>query len=414
MYVKPYQLKVPLQKWHRLPEDQYWPFTMASGNHSLYYRSPQQCLKFHASRFGRYPVTLGHTILGPPTHTTPISVLFNDHKYIIPNLRILHHAPQDQVPTLLTQFLQFHSDWEHLLLRHIHYKHESLFFHLLQKQAPMIKVTDRGAHQTKSRGAFGWVIALFDGILLVTNRGEGYGLAMDSFCMESHGPLLACMFVQAIYNIHALIPAFILHFCNNNALVWRLTAHLNASHPVKTDIPHWDITCAIVHILKTLPCGSVHCHVEGNQDCNPEATLDVTARLNVIADKLASQALEETEAQPVVLFCPLLHIQLNIQGQTYTTKIPQAIRHHYALPSLMTYWTHKLGLSGSKADLINWHLIKHLMALHQKLQHFLTKFVTKWLPTNRYHSSFDPLHSNQCHQCQHVKTQQHLLICPAV
>lgn len=215
---------------------------------SLFYKQQDLLVKFLPSRLGRYPADLGSTPQITLTVQIPVSVCMNNSEYIVNNLRLQHHAPPSPHATSLIQFLQQRSDWEHLLLTNIHYKRENLFYTLLKKQAPLLIVLDGGAHQAVALGAYGWTIVTIDGVPLVTNQGHCFGPVIDSFRSKAYGTLSACVFLQAIYDFHNLIPLAILHCCDNDGLVRRLN-HQKTSPTIKTEAPHWDLTGPILKIL---------------------------------------------------------------------------------------------------------------------------------------------------------------------
>ena len=88
----------------------------------------------------------------------------------------------------------------------------------------------------------------------------------------------------------------------------------------------WDVESTIVNSYKQLGIPFTFLHVHSHQDDDgPVTGLTLEAQLNVQADALATEALQDAPTYPKVSLFPTAQCQLIIAGKSVTRKIPQII-----------------------------------------------------------------------------------------
>jgi hypothetical protein len=157
-----------------------------------------------------------------------------------------------------------------------------------------------------------------------------------------------------------------------------------------------------------------HAHVKGHQDQQRQKELSREAKMNVVADHLATVTLDEMavhkEPEAAIPFpaakCYLLHKGEIISSHETRTLI--RLRHEKIIKQYIAYnnqWEEQV------LDTINWTAYKRARAKSSmSMKKFVTKFTFGWLPTMETLHRRQQRCDNQC-LCGQVETQQHLLQC---
>ncbi len=200
--------------------------------------------------------------------------------------------------------------------------------------------------------------------------------------------------------------------CDNEALLIRIetASAWTYTTPNVTLRAEWDIESVILDVLKELKMTFQFIHVKSHQDDEtPLATLTLEARLNVEADRLATEYMQEDHIRrPTVALFPSAKAQFLIQDVSVTRKIPQAIRYAAGSKPIRTYPMERNQWTERTMDEIDWnahgashsHHRPQLCHRHLPLGHTLQRRNTKYSPT--------------CPGCREVpEDQNHYLQCTA-
>lgn len=172
----------------------------------------------------------------------------------------------------------------------------------------------------------------------------------------------------------------------------------------------YDIIISIIRTLQNLPFNFSFHHVRGHQDRQAAAPLSSEAHLNILCDRLASNALRHSTLCPLVpptLFCPA---QLVLGDSTITSHLRSQLSLHYSRPRMITYLQ-----TNTQISFINWQSHRTAMQRFPLSQRpFLCKLIHRHLPLGQRLSLWSSDHPTICPSCSSapVEDYAHFLTCP--
>lgn len=317
--------------------------------------------------------------------------------------------------------------WEKSLLEHLYFNSQEGLPLLLASMSnnQLIICSDGSAVGTK--GSFGWIIAnrtTHD--RLASNNGPAFGQEISSYRAEGYGMLSGMRCLHLIHKLYLSDHSWECHFyCDNKSLVDHVTGQTfgKETYPNTTLESDWDILAEIETTTTSLAEDNckVHVHwIKGHQDEKEEYDkLSLPAQLNVDADKLADQYLQEHGHHVVFSKAPLLPtsgIQLLLSDKSVNSKYKTALRLARTTDPLVEHlfkrnphWTDEV------FDNIDW--ISHGRALNRQANHHTTlvKFLHDILPVGRTVNRYDKKYPPECPSCAQVdeETIDHLWQCTA-
>jgi hypothetical protein len=118
----------------------------------------------------------------------------------------------------------------------------------------------------------------------------------------------------------------------------------------------WNIESVILQYLQELSLSFTFLHFKSHQDDNgPVASLTLESRLNVEADRLATEFLQADEPrQPIALLFPSAKCQLIVNNKSVTQRIPQALRYKAGSTEIRKYLMHQNTWTEQTLDDVNW------------------------------------------------------------
>jgi hypothetical protein len=122
-------------------------------------------------------------------------------------------------------------------------------------------------------------------------------------------------------------------------------------------------------------------HVMSHQDeGTPVANLPLESRLNVEADRLATEYMQEDPTRrPIVALFPSAKAQLIIQDASVTRKIPQAIRYAAGFSAMRTYLLERNAWRASTFEDIHWDAHGASHSYHRPDRCYLVKLCHRHL-----------------------------------
>jgi hypothetical protein len=236
---------------------------------------------------------------------------------------------------------------------------------------------------------------------------------------EACGVLSAIIHVQAIVKyqkmkginnqkIHALL------LCDNETV----TKTLNKTKYYKPSIkdyfsPDFDIIDEISKWRRNLYNEGIIItikHIKGHQDRQARELSD-HAKLNVHADKLATQSLKMKRKQPNTVLFPDATICIN--NLHISSNYKKLLRKSYLSMDLRDYLQQSNKWTGNTIDSVWWEV--HDIALQSmsvKKWTFIQKFIHNRLPSNERQHTYHNYLSPQCSSCnKETETQHHIFLC---
>jgi hypothetical protein len=156
-------------------------------------------------------------------------------------------------------------------------------------------------------------------------------------------------------------------------------------------------------------------HVKSHQDDSIQIEdLPLAVRLNVEADRLATEYLETSEYQGHAPLFPSAKCQLVIDGDTISRKMPNAIRFKAGAGPLQDYLRTRNSWTQDVLDSIAWPAHGAAHSYHQQQKCFLIKLCHRHLPLGHTIHRRDNKYPEICPGCRtEVETHDHFLSCNA-
>jgi hypothetical protein len=266
-------------------------------------------------------------------------------------------------------------------------------------------------------GSFGWVIGTKSGNNLQEGKGLARGCPMSSFRAEAYGRLAATTFLHRYREMWSITTNNKYTFlCDNKGLLHRMNAfqkRITDSPKFYTE-PDQDIIMEIEAKQRLLEAKQIDAqHVKGHQD-NSNKELSMEARMNIRADKLATEVLDDravyeqpVEMTPLTCPCYLAH-----RGQIITSHERRILKRAYDERRLKEQVGRYNQWSKDTVEGIDWTVIKAARAREgSKNTVFTTKMMHGWLPTAARQHRHNQVPNNNCILCRLPETQEHLWQC---
>ena len=387
----------------------------------VYCKTPEGWTK-HACMWIDYddePIT---TVAQPPITAAPCdfaitplgTIKMNGYENIvIPEVATQHTSITSLIPTL--------DDWEQHLLKDLELlTSEADIWNCLTHRQCFL-VSDGSAPDGK--GSFAWVLSTPDGRRLAQCSGPTFGYKLNSYRAEGYGMLSGFRFLYHMQQLHFTGTPLKRHrlFCDNKSMVEMVVKYskFDKVFPNSTLSSEWDIIAEIRQTLRQLqplhPIPKIR-HVKGHQDDNkPYEELDLSAQLNVDADKLADDWLtshpEFDHGKAPLL--PTSGCHINLPYGTITHNLKHELKLARSVPDHTNYLMEKYSWEQSTFDDIDW--VCHGRALNRMGSHrtSLTKYLIGWHPVGTRVHRYDPKYPACCASCGHLEEDRdHVLRCP--
>ena len=296
--------------------------------------------------------------------------------------------------------------------------HDRLLYMLSRGDGPQVyNVSDGGV--MGSTGSFGWIIGTMTDELW-KNKGPAHGWPMQSFRAESVGMMSLLWFYEELITFYNLsLPEFGMRFYSDNkTLIDRLLTLLEYDgvwYPSVFAWPDIDTTQEIFISLGKLPFWPSFKHVKGHQDEEiPFEQLRRPAQLNVLADHLATAALQEQDFDEDENFYPLPHMPmyLKLEGRFVCSRERNLLRDAIPRVNVANYFKDRYDWPDNVFEQVDWTAFEAARKRTPSTNTFTTKLVTGWLATNAKLAQWEKMPAT-CPFCgHHSETNDHLFQCP--
>jgi hypothetical protein len=295
----------------------------------------------------------------------------------------------------------------------------------------LLLVSDGGCKE--KAGSYGWVIAQESTEkILWKYKGRARGSDMNSYRAEAYGMLSALTFLKTWIEYAGrgrTAKCRIRTYCDNKVLVdelqWEKT-HSKAKEAMK---PEFDMLVAIEKTNEKLDKISEMryppVHVKGHQDkTTPTHLLSLPARLNIRADKLATEALsavtEATRFMDIIRtkHCGAFIVNKNEREnrkETMTRGEATMLKEKLLGKHLLKYYKERFNFDEGSGTIDDVNF-KGLRIARKSMDASEIRYVNKlsigWLPTgNKLELYGDTV--TKCHRCNNKETVDHIVQCPA-
>jgi hypothetical protein len=285
----------------------------------------------------------------------------------------------------------------------------------LAEKAPVWLASDGGA--VPGRGSYGWVLRVGQRII-ARGKGPAHGPDPRSFRAEGYGMASGLLFLQLLvqhYHIDWTNDNGNKIICDNEGLLIRIEATLGWAYlqPNVTLRAEWDIESVIITTYNAIGWKFSFEHVRSHQDkAIPVDDLPEEVQLNVEADRLATEFLEDSEYQGRAGLFPSAKCQLLLGGETVTRKVPNAIRFQAGAGPIRKYLMKRNQWCETTLDSIDWMAHGAAHSYHRTHQSFLIKLCHRHLPLGRTLHRRDNKYPATCPVCgDETETHDHFVGC---
>ena len=147
--------------------------------------------------------------------------------------------------------------------------------------------------------------------------------------------------------------------------------------------PEWDVLSALHNTLETFPTRPSIEWVESHQDDNqPVANLQLGAKLNIVADELATEGLRSLLPKYIVPMDPNSCAQVHINGYTITRDLKRTVRYSIGVKKLAEYYCSRFNWNTRLCQKIDWAIFSSAYKNRIKKNFWwANKFHLRKLPT---------------------------------
>jgi hypothetical protein len=285
------------------------------------------------------------------------------------------------------------------------------------KECIMI-VSDGGVKD--GMGSFGWVLAAEGEPILVKGSGQVWGNPMTSYRAEAFGKLAWICFLNRFIQLTKVkVNCMIKTYCDNESVIKHTRfekRHTSSGSTLRAD---WDVlrTIAIEQAKLRIEAEQLKegVHVKGHQDATKtKEPLSEQAHLNILADKIASQALAEIielGRSPTTTRFDECKAYLISEGGIVTSNEKRTLQWSWTGLRLQHYYMKHYGKEEDTIRSINWAgMAIARRKLSQSERVFSTKLCTDHLATGSRLELYGYAVTH-CHMCKGTETVDHLFNC---
>lgn len=417
-----WKLRIPLGGWTEIHSTNQWPHYWDTTTAKIFTRTDNSWQEYSSPQSHRTWIK---------TTSPPVVIQDVDYKDMIPISQLQCRQPEIQWsrpqwipkptdtipygPDSFTTHVHKLPEWEKHLLQHLQFSsHHMQIITQLQSASTILLVSDGGARPHMPLGGYGWVLAT-EHEELVTNRGWVTGWPMQSFRAEGVGRLSAIVFLTRFLKFYNTKTPVIHTYLDNIGVIQRC----EEISPYSTQLPPYitkksdaDVILAIQSVLIQNPWLRITTtHVKGHQDrTTNNADLTRSAQLNVRADSLATEMLDQLEDKNDIPNIPFPTAQIHLfQGpHLLTGNTEHILRFEEADNNLQRYLADRLNMSITELTSIDWISYGRAKRYATEIPiAFTTKLLIGWLPTRSRLAKYDPSISPLCHECNQREESDH-------
>jgi ribonuclease HI len=389
-----------------------WRFWYDIDSETLYQKTNERISK-HLKMWHDFDEN-GESADNIPSKAIPVEVTRGTNTWRLKpycNERMTSNATQDNQS--MEQQIEAMPEWEKELLQGVNLQVTEDRIQSKIKQP--FKVASDGSVQTE-RASFAWTIATNQGERLATCAGPAYGCKTTSYRAEGYGILSVFRFLKMARTQWGDIgPCHLV--CDNEALVKELNHQYDITkvQPNQTTIAEWDIISEIYEAKKEINETRIQ-HIKGHADDHQQyERLTLLQQLNVDADRLANEYIQDNQAKEYrwAKLLPTSGAQLNLQTGTITYQMKKHVKKAKTSPQLKDYICKKNGWEPEIMDMVAWEPHRRAINKQSKQKVTMVKFLHGMTPVGKRVSKYDKKYTAQCPSCEEpMETQEHLYQCP--
>lgn len=381
----------------------------------------------------RFNTTPDDIITEIPNSSIPITIIETgiDILVTIPyHLQMTTYHQQLSTTTIIQTTFDDHinslESWRQLLIQHWNAIETHQLIQLLSSQNELIIASDGGYDPETGEGTFGAIIATeFDELMSTMGHALQRCDLGSSFRAELYGLLSALVLIHEALLFHQIQTqprTCVTIFIDNKGVGTRVNRHSNQPIPLgHYFISDMDIELAVIDEINKLNAKGITIrpirHVKAHQDdITPIYLLPREARLNVMADELATVARQELPFKSPRYQSPsVVTAMLYINQQPITSKYQECIKDAYWTNKLFSYYKGKFQWDDQVIQQIHWTSFDEAL---RKLSHSdiqrIQKYNINHLHTNVRENYFHPHKSSLCPACTCCpETNYHVVQCQA-
>jgi hypothetical protein len=240
---------------------------------------------------------------------------------------------------------------------------------------------------------------------MAQGSGSVFGCNPRSYRAEGYGAKAGMLFlIHCFKYCNVPIPEGQLTlYCGNEGLLKKLQYMGSYDNAINATVLHleWDKVSAVYRLQLSLhPLPDLQ-HVKGHQvDGTLVKFLGVPSQMNVVANRLATYALQEYGSmKPIVPFYFMSGIQLGINGQTVTRRIHAAIHQQHHFVPLQQYYRSRFHWHQETFTDIDWTNFAIVYRQFPLKRTFFSKLGWKKLPVAARLHKWTPCYDHCCPTC---------------
>ena len=281
----------------------------------------------------------------------------------------------------------------------------------------LLIATDGGVQE---RAGFGWIMASPDMDVYATGYAPVHGRDITSYRAELFGLVAAITTLNEAVRKHKRAPMAIRLYCDNKSAVDIANEIQKASKNtfarggvVNALMAEYDVIQRLATVLDDAPSQLRMIHIKAHQDNDkPAESLSVPARLNVMADKLATKALQEGLGTTIAGMLPGTEVLVHTAKGTITRRMAQTARYDKGAEEIRKHIQKKNEWTDNMMDSIDWEQHSALQRRHRDRTVQVTKLTHKLVPTNTVRHRYKLISEPTCPLCgSEPETMYHVVRC---
>jgi hypothetical protein len=288
---------------------------------------------------------------------------------------------------------------------------------LRDKKATLEICSDGGANREENKGSYGYVMS-HDNKIVVEGWGNAWGTPTSSYRAEAFGKLAWLSMIKVLEKLSGEqnLACRIVNYCDNKAII--RTTRIEDTRVTSTPplCSNYDVVNEINKLQQELLDKGVQIattvYVKAHQDeTTPSHLLSWPSQLNVMADTLATRALNEKYKLPQCGQLGECDTHLTQDGITQSSKENELLQDSWRALEIQQYYRRRLRLDYNTLHWINWAgLAKARRTMTEAQRKFLVKFTIGWLPVGKRQAMYGKSICD-CHRCGKLETCDHIMQC---
>ena len=281
----------------------------------------------------------------------------------------------------------------------------------------LLIATDGGV---QGQAGFGWIMASPEMDVYATGHAPVQGRDITSYRAELFGLLAAITVLNEAVRIHERAPQIVLLYCDNKSAVDIANDIQTANQTTFTRggvvnalMAEYDVVQRLATVLDDAPTQLRVIHIKAHQDNDkPTESLSVPARMNVMADRLATLAVRGGLGSTTAGLIPGTEVLVHTATGTITRRLAQTARYDKGLEEIRQHIQRKNKWDDRTMDSIDWEQHSALQRRHRERPVQVTKLTHKLVPTNVVRHRYKLITEPTCPLCGlEPETLYHVVRC---